>query len=181
MAATLELLRETDHSRIQMRDVADAAGVALGTVYRYFRSKEHLLAEVLSAWAQGLRADIDRRPLQGDSNVERLTDALHRSVRAFESWPAMARVLIALEGSTDPFTQEVFARNNRQNAGVYVEVLRDLPPDVAGDVVRVASAVLDLQLRQWAIGNRPIADVYERLARSVWLLLRFHESGPDPG
>ena len=37
-----------------MRDVAQEAGVALATVYRYFTSKEHLYAAALLEWADEL-------------------------------------------------------------------------------------------------------------------------------
>ena len=38
---------------IQMKEIADRSGVALGTVYRYFSSKDHLLAAALLQWASG--------------------------------------------------------------------------------------------------------------------------------
>ena len=79
-----------------MKDVAAEADVALGTVYRYFQSKDHLFAEVLAEWASHLRTNVERRPLRGATNAERLTDVLHRSMRAFQGWPQLARVVMAL-------------------------------------------------------------------------------------
>ena len=176
--AGLTLLRTHDHHQIQMKDVAAEAGVALGTVYRYFQSKDHLFAEVLASWAGQLRTNVERRPLKGQSNAERLTDVLHRSMRAFQSWPQLARVVMALESSEDPFTREIFARNMARNTDIYVEAVQGLPEDVTADLVRVATSVFDLQLRQWVVGSQSIADVYDRIARSVWLLLEFSERLP---
>src|SRR5439155_18432285 len=42
--AAAQFMVATDYDRIQVKDVADAAGVALGTLYRYFNSKDHLFA-----------------------------------------------------------------------------------------------------------------------------------------
>ena len=42
--AALELAAEGGYDAVQMRDVAGRAQVALGTIYRYFSSKDHLLA-----------------------------------------------------------------------------------------------------------------------------------------
>lgn len=181
--AGLHLLRTDDHTQIQMKDVAAEAGVALGTVYRYFQSKDHLFAEVLAHWAGQLRTNVERRPLRGDTNAERLTDVLQRSMRAFQSWPQLARVVMALELSEDPFTREIFARNMARNTQVYVEALRGLPEPVAREVVHVAASVFDLQLRQWVVGAQSIADVYDRIARAVWLVLEFseHQPLPEPG
>ena len=56
--AGLALLAERDYDKIQVKDVAEEANVALGTLYRYFSSKEHLFAEVLVRWAGTLRTNI---------------------------------------------------------------------------------------------------------------------------
>jgi AcrR family transcriptional regulator len=178
--AGLALLRTQDHSQIQMRDVAERADVALGTVYRYFQSKDHLFAEVLAAWARRLRTNVERHPLRGETNAERLTDVLHRSVRAFQVWPQLARVVMALESSSDPFTQEIFARNNGEQNAVYSEALRGLSPEMTDQVVRIAGAMLDLQLRQWVVGRHSIAEVYDRLDRAVKVILLFREPEDIP-
>src|SRR3989442_1439301 len=47
--AGLALLQERHYDQIQVKDVAERANVALGTLYRYFSSKEHLFAEVLAS------------------------------------------------------------------------------------------------------------------------------------
>ena len=41
-----------------MKDVAERSGVALGTIYRYFSSKDHVAAAALLEWA---RADRQHR------------------------------------------------------------------------------------------------------------------------
>ena len=60
--AGLALLADRDYDKIQVKDVAEEANVALGTLYRYFSSKEHLFAEVLVRWAGTLRTNISRNP-----------------------------------------------------------------------------------------------------------------------
>src|SRR5215468_1724340 len=87
VAAGLALLREREYEKIQVKDVAERADVALGTLYRYFASKEHLFAEVLVVWAGTLRTNISRHPLPASSDTERLTEVYHRSVRAFQRQP----------------------------------------------------------------------------------------------
>ena len=51
--ATYQLARDGGFDAVQMRAVADRADVALGTLYRYFPSKIHLL---VSALGRDLRA-----------------------------------------------------------------------------------------------------------------------------
>ena len=52
--ATLVLASKGGYDAVQMRTVAERADVALGTLYRYFPSKIHLLVSALGA---GVRAD----------------------------------------------------------------------------------------------------------------------------
>src|SRR5271154_598600 len=94
--AGLTLLGERDYDKIQVKDVAEEANVALGTLYHYFSSKEHLFAEVLVRWAATLRSSLTRHPPQGLTPREKLTEALHRSVRAFQHQPQLARLIASL-------------------------------------------------------------------------------------
>jgi hypothetical protein len=97
-------------------------------------------------------------------------------MRAFQSWPQLARVVMALEASEDPFTREIFARNMARNTEIYMEAVHGLPDDIRREVIRVAASVFDLQLRQWVVGAQSIAEVYDRIGRAVWLILEFSEN-----
>jgi len=50
--AAMSLGLEGGYEAVQMRDVAARADVAMGTVYRYFTSKDHLLAATLVHWIE---------------------------------------------------------------------------------------------------------------------------------
>jgi AcrR family transcriptional regulator len=171
--AGLALLRQDEYEKIQVRDVAVEAEVAIGTVYHYFTSKEHLFAEVLAEWAESLRGHVERRPLKGKTPAARLQEVLRRSVRAFQSWPQLVRVLMTLEASTDPFASEIFARMNGSIQAVWAEALDGVPDDVVDIVVKVAGATLDLLLRQWVMGRLSINQVYDNLDRAVAVLLEY--------
>jgi hypothetical protein len=65
-----------------------------------------------------------------------------------------------------------------RNTQIWMESLQGLPEPIARDVVAVAGSVFDLQLRLWVVGAQSIADVYDRIARAVWLVLEFSERLP---
>jgi AcrR family transcriptional regulator len=177
--AGLDLLRSREYDQIQMKEVAEEAGVALGTVYRYFQSKEHLFAESFARWASWLGDNVARRPLQGSTNVERLTDVLHRSLRAFQGRPQLARVVVTLETSSDAFATEIFLRQNARTRRIYTAALGDVPAAVAETVITVAGAVLDLGLRQWVMGRQTITEVYDSITTAVEVLLNYAEPEPE--
>lgn len=169
--AGLTLLGERDFDKIQVKDVAVEAGVALGTVYHYFSSKDHLFAEVLVRWAATLRTNISRNPLRGDTDAQRLAHVINRSVRAFQRQPSLARLVATLETSADPFATEILDRLAHTTNDIYVEAIRDVDRETALRVVTVVDAVLAARLRSWVAGRISIATVSDDLSDAIGLLL----------
>jgi TetR/AcrR family transcriptional regulator, cholesterol catabolism regulator len=169
--AGLVLLADRDFEKVQMKDVAEEANVALGTVYNYFSSKDHLFAEVLIAWAESMGSGISRNPLKGRTDVERLTEVFHRSVRAFARQPQLAGLVATLETSSDPFASEVLARLGEATTSVYASAMHDVNDETARAIVRVVDAVLASGLRSWVAGHASIAEVNDRLTEAITLLL----------
>ncbi|MDQ1462576.1 MAG: TetR/AcrR family transcriptional regulator, cholesterol catabolism regulator [Actinomycetota bacterium] len=169
--AGLTLLAERAYDKIQVKDVAEEANVALGTLYHYFSSKEHLFAEVLVRWAATLRTNISRNPLRGLDDAQRLTQVIRRSVRAFQRQPSLARLIATLETSADPYATEILARLAQTTTDIYVEAIHDVDRDAAERIVRVVDAVLAARLRAWVAGRITITTVTEDLADAIALLL----------
>ena len=162
---------ETDYDRIQVRDVADAAGVALGTIYRYFNSKDHLFACALHAWSAGFESALART--SGGPTLDRVKATFRLAVRAFEKQPRVYAVMIQMQSSKDPHACEVFRAFASAQVGAFGSVLDGsrLPDDKRRDVIAVMSAVLDDNLRRWQLGLATVADVYTAVDRAADLIL----------
>src|SRR5881227_1104171 len=70
--ATLALASKGGYDAVQMRAVAERADVALGTLYRYFPSKIHLLVSALAREFERTQDRVDRAVLRGDTGYERV-------------------------------------------------------------------------------------------------------------
>ncbi|WP_155884773.1 TetR family transcriptional regulator [Actinomadura flavalba] len=79
---------------MQMRTVAERAGVALGTLYRYFPSKMDLVVAVVSEELDLLQTSIERRPPSTDTPPARAVDVLMRATRGLMREPELAEALI---------------------------------------------------------------------------------------
>jgi TetR/AcrR family transcriptional regulator, cholesterol catabolism regulator len=169
--AGLALLAERDYEKIQVKDVAEEANVALGTLYHYFSSKEHLFAEALVRWAGTLRTNISRNPLRGATDAQRLTQVISRSVRAFQRQPSLARLVATLETSADPLATEILARLAHTTNDIYLEAIHDVDRATAQRIVNVVDAVLASRLRSWVAGRISITAVSDDLADAIALLL----------
>jgi AcrR family transcriptional regulator len=172
LEVALELLEEREYDRIQIRDVAEAAGVALGTLYRYFPSKEQLFAHALLTWSLGFEATVRRGQTRAgaDTDVERLRLALRRAVGAFERHPNFFRLITVLEVVGDPDVVGPFRQYSERVTQVLADVLVDVHEDDVPVVSLLAVALLSTLLRGWALGRATIADVYRQIDTGVDLV-----------
>ncbi|TKK88599.1 TetR/AcrR family transcriptional regulator [Herbidospora galbida] len=79
---------------MQMRTVAERAGVALGTLYRYFPSKMDLVVAVVGEELDMLESSIARRPPSATTPDGRAVDVLMRATRGLMREPELADALI---------------------------------------------------------------------------------------
>src|SRR5208282_564165 len=87
--AAMALGLDGGYEAVQMRDVAARADVAMGTVYRYFSSKDHLLAATLVYWVEQLDARLSQQPARGQVPADRVLDVLGRALRAMARQPKL--------------------------------------------------------------------------------------------
>src|SRR3989442_15683507 len=100
--AAMALATEGGYDAVQMRDVASRADVALGTLYRYFPSKDHLLIAALAEWAAALECRLTQYPPRGETPADRVSDVLRRASRALEREPRLTAALVTALSSPDP-------------------------------------------------------------------------------
>ncbi len=167
--AALELLEDGEYDQIQMRDVAARADVALGTLYRYFASKEHLYAAVMLVWFRSFQRGLQREQLPEEPG-EALKDLLRRAIAAFARKPQFLRVEIILQNSTDVHAAEVFHEFSDKNRAAYRAALAGLSAIEIDRLVAMCSAVLGSALQQFALGRATIERVYEIVLGSVDLV-----------
>ena len=171
LETAIELASEGGYEAVQMRDVASKADVALGTLYRYFASKDQLLAAAWGHWAARLEPRITTRPLHGDTMAERATDFLHRATRAFERNPKLAAAVLTTVSSSDASALQPQRQASQLIARMLRGVMEPLEPAVAGGVVNVLNHVWHSALLTWSSGQATIGEVYDALDEACHLLL----------
>jgi len=121
--ATVELAEKGGFEAVRLRDVAAASGVALGTVYRNFSSKEDLLVGALSREMEALQRAIRCRPPRGDT-PRALARAFFRAAnRGVLSRPNFARAVIRALATGNPEMHEATASFHDGNTALITEVI----------------------------------------------------------
>jgi AcrR family transcriptional regulator len=123
--AVIDLIGEVGAEEVQMRDVARRSGVALATVYRYFSSRDHLLAAALEDWQKRLTRRIvaSARPLAQDP-LPGMLDYLRRAQRAFHQ----------MMTSNVPEARVAIDEMNRTNSEMFNRLLDGVAPDDIANV-----------------------------------------------
>ena len=94
MQAAAALASRGGVEAMQMRTVAERAGVALGTLYRYFPSKMDLVVAVVAEEIDLLETSIQRRPPRAAAPARRAVDVLMRATRGLMREPELADALV---------------------------------------------------------------------------------------
>ena len=168
--SALRMLQRSEYVDIQMRDVGERADVALGTVYRYFSSKERLFAAVLIEWSRSMHEGLQSDPPKGDDVAARLNDIMGRAFDAFERRPQVFRVVMALEDSTDAHTLSLLQEFSELARQSFSEPLKELAPEDVEAVVNVVTAILSDALRGTAMGWLTMGQARARMVRGIELI-----------
>lgn len=170
--ATVVLASEGGFDAVQMRAVAERSAVALGTLYRYFPSKVHLLVSALGRELERIQDRIDRTILDGNSPYDRLILALAGITRAMQRSPrmaeAMTRALMLADASA---ATQVDAVGMALDAMLARAMSNREPNDEQLAVARVISDVWLSNMVAWVSGRSSAAEVAGRLELTIGLVL----------
>jgi AcrR family transcriptional regulator len=171
ITAAMELAGEGGYDAVQMRDVAARAKVALGTIYRYFSSKDHLLAACQVEWAEEVQRRLANRPPKGDTPAERVTDVVQRATRAMERSPKLTAALLTAISSPDPAVADCQKDVSRTMGEVLQSAMGGVDADVREGAARVLSHVWFAALIGWVNGWHAVDPVADEMERAAHLLL----------
>jgi AcrR family transcriptional regulator len=169
--AAMALGLDGGYDAVQMRDVAAQADVAMGTVYRYFSSKDHLLAATLVYWVEQLAVRIEQHPPQGEQPSARVLDVLDRALRAMGRQPRLVAAVFTSLSSPDPGAVGCQQQITLLMGGIIARAMGEpVIPDMS-ERARMIGHVWYSALVGWISGWSTMARVYDELAVSVRLLL----------
>ncbi|MER8066776.1 TetR family transcriptional regulator [Streptomyces sp. NPDC094034] len=174
---------------VQMREVAEEAGVALGTLYRYFPSKVHLLVATMRDQLEHLHSTLRERPPASDSPAERVAETLLRAFRALQRDPQLADAMVrALTFADRGVRDEVDGVIGRTTAIILDAIGPSIGPQGPTpeqlSAVRVVEHTWHAALITWLSDRATIAQVtsdIETVCRLIDLTVRGSAGADLPG
>lgn len=168
--ATIALASEQGYDGVQMRAVEERSGIALGTVYTYFTSRDNMIFRATVLWSR----DVVQRAFTDTAAppVEDLeTDVMYLLDLHTQS-PNLLEAFIRAQLTLDPHVMEArqnivrhWWRGDRPNFDVLGPALAPQATQILDDAFYAAAV-------RWAFGEIPLEDVTKRVRQTVQVLLR---------
>jgi AcrR family transcriptional regulator len=147
--------------------------VALGTLYRYFPSKIHLLVSGLVREFERTQERLDRRPIPGDTPYDRMLYVLGRITRTMQREPMLTEAMTRAFMFADPSAAaEVNAVARLMEQMLTRAMHEGEPSNDDKAVARVIGDVFLSNLVAWVTRRASADDVSNHLELAARLLLR---------
>ena len=178
VTAAVELATTGGYEAVQMRDVAARAEVALGTLYRHYPSKDHLLLAALTDQARALQERIAERPPTGADAATRTADVLRRASRALARRPQLTAALVTALTAPEPDTAEAKHAVADVLHGIITSAIDGATvPDPYG-IVRTLGYVWLAVLSAWVGGTLEAEQMADDLETAAALMLGSPQARP---
>jgi TetR/AcrR family transcriptional regulator, cholesterol catabolism regulator len=169
--AALQLGSAGGYEAVQMRDVARTAGVALGTIYRYFTSKDHLLAAAMVDWTGDLERRIAQRPPRTGGGADAVVEVIRKATRPMERDPRLAAAMVQAASANEPSVTACSEQTTEIVERMLTAAMNGDDPDRRARTARVLAHVWNSSILRWANGAEAVSQIGDDLEDAARLLL----------
>lgn len=177
----LELIRAPAGTNVQMREIAEQTPVALGTLYRYFPSRQELLSHAYERWRdECLQNLVKSGAIQGHTNAERLGNVTKRDFQFLVDEPNFCEISSELARASNPRVVTCMRRIREKTYEVYMQSIKEMEQVDALSVTDILATVMEAQAILYGIGRTTADAAFQAMDRCIYmLLLREADSPPD--
>jgi AcrR family transcriptional regulator len=173
IAATLALASRGGYDAVQMREVAERSEVALGTLYRYFPSKVHLLVSAMAFEVDQLSQRLQKRQAPGKTRAERVSFVLERSTRSLQRDPLLTEAMVRAMMAADATVATEVNAVRQGMTDLIVQAIRgtDGPQEHDVELAAILQDVWFARQISWLGGRIEAADVWRDIHLAIELVL----------
>jgi AcrR family transcriptional regulator len=153
----------------------------MGTVYRYFSSKDHVLAAALAGWAEALEGRLAQAPPRGATPADRVVDVLRRGVRGIDRKPRMMAAMVSALSSLDPGAVSCQHELDATMERIIRRAIGEPEPADVADIIRIIEHVWFSSLLSWMNGRSDVQTMGSELELAARLLLRDNDGSVRRG
>ena len=175
--ATIALASTGGFDAVQMRAVAERADVALGTLYRYFPSKIHLLVSALAREFEKANTVIGEKPIPGDTAADRVIWVLRKTTRGLQGDQHLTEALTRAFMFADASVAAEIHHVGLLMTSMVTRAMGTHPDDetLTEEDIAIARVIGDVWLSAlvgWVTGRSTANETAQQIETAVRLLLR---------
>ena len=175
--ATYDLAKDGGFDAVQMRSVAERADVALGTLYRYFPSKIHLLVSALDRQFEDAQAKLQAREIPGDTPADRVLYVLKRLTRGMQGDPQLTEALTRAFMFADASVANEIHAVGMSMTTIVTHAMHGTEPhgEITDEDVVLARVIGDVwlsALMAWVTGRSTAPETAAHMETAIRLILR---------
>ena len=173
--ATLALASRGGYEAVQMREVAERSEVALGTLYRYFPSKIHLLVSAMAYELERMRGRLQRKAIPGETRRQRVSFVLERTTRSLQRDPNLTEALVRAMMAADASVAAEVTGVRDQMTDLIMQAMRDGDAPSGPDDAALANVLQDVWFARqiaWLGGRTDSDNVWDEIEQAIGLVLR---------
>jgi TetR/AcrR family transcriptional regulator, fatty acid metabolism regulator protein len=172
LAAATRVFAEKGYSNASITEIAQAADISDGLIYKYFANKRDLLEHVLTSFYERIISDLEAKVAKGRDFEQRLYILVSEHLRTFIADTDLCRLFISEVRTASDYRGSAIQQLNRRYTSVLIKIVDDgiANGEVQGDLdPRLVRDMLfgAIEHSSWRHinGSRPL-DV-PRVARSM--------------
>jgi TetR/AcrR family transcriptional regulator, fatty acid metabolism regulator protein len=123
LTAAIDIFARRGYVGASIKDVADKAGVATGTVYLYFKNKDDLLLQSMKTMMDSNLVEIKKKIANVEPSIDKLFMFFYHHVEVFTKKPSMARFLVVELRQSEEFYKRHPSYNPYHD---YADLVKDM-------------------------------------------------------
>ena len=177
LAVAMRLAERDGYDAVRLRDLAAEADVALGTVYKRFKSKEDILAAALELQVSRMQDAIRHAEVPGKTAEERLLWFFEVGTRGLGSTPKLTAAMLRAVASGVPEIAEKVMQFYGRTSEIMIGLIRGAYTDAfpTEDEALLARLLLNVwfaALVGWTGGMHDLESVIEQTRSATKFLIR---------
>lgn len=172
LAAATRVFAEKGYSNASITEIARAADISDGLIYKYFANKRDLLEHVLTSFYERVIADLEAKVAKGRDFEERLYILISEHLRTFIADTDVCRLYISEVRTASDYRGSAIQQLNRRYTSVLINIVDqgiadgEVQPDVDPRLVRdMLFGAIEHSSWRHINGTRPLDSA--RIAKSM--------------
>ncbi|MGI8895105.1 MAG: TetR/AcrR family transcriptional regulator [Casimicrobiaceae bacterium] len=172
--AASEVFGRKGYASASVRDIADAAGMPVPTMYQYCRSKEDILSMVFDTYMRELGGSVQAAGSVQGTPAKRMKNAVSASLSMHDKYRHQIKLMFQETGSLGPQNRARVLQTTRSANEIWAELIREgnktgdfnvgSPALVANFIPIVAASWV---LRRWNMDGATLAEMHDALEQFV--------------